>query len=142
MEPFGRMREFDRRSALLIGAGGAAALFAGGSPALAQDAPVQELAPGVTLKVLREVDAMIPGFTKARLLEITFEPGATFGPETLTTVAICEITGAPLDINIEGQEPFTLQPGDIYACPVGWVETDTNNSDTPSIMRVSELQPA
>jgi hypothetical protein len=45
-------------------------------------------------------------------------------------------------VEIKGKDPFTLQPGDIYFCPVGNVETDTNKSDKPSIMRIIELEPA
>ena len=131
--------EFDRRTVLMLGAG-AMALF-GGAPE-AQGAEMKELAPGVTIKTLREVDSTIPGFSKARLHEITFRPGSKFGPQTLKTVNVCEIRNAPLNVSIKGQRPFTLQPGDIYACPVGWVETDTNTSNKPSIMRVVELQPA
>lgn len=134
--------EFDRRSALLLGVAGAGALLGSGPQALAEDVKEEELAPGVTLKMLREVDAKIPGYSKARVMELTFQPGSKLGPEKLTTVAICEIQGAALDVSIEGQQPFTLQPGDIYACPVGWVETDTNNSSAPCVMRVAELQPA
>ncbi len=142
MEPTKTEYEVDRRSALLLGMMGTTALFGMTPQALAHEVKSEELAPGVTIKTLREVDAMIPGFSKARLLELTFQPGSKLGPEKGTTVVVCEIQGAPLDINIEGQKPFTLQPGDIYACPAGWVETDTNNSSAPSIMRVAELQPA
>jgi len=136
--------EFDRRSVLIFGAAGAAALFGGGSFALADEVKVEELAPGVTLKTFREVAPVgpVPGYSKALLMEITFQPGSKFGPDTSKTVDICEIQGAPLYAEIEGKEPFTLQPGDIYFCPVGNVETDTNKSDKPSIMRIIELIPA
>jgi len=136
--------ELDRRSVLILGAASAAALFGGTSQAWADEAKVQELAPGVTLKTLKEAEPMgpIPGFSKATLMELTFQPGSKFGPDTLKAVAICEIQGAPLYVEIQGKEPFTLQPDDVYFCPVGLVETDTNKSDKPSIMRVIELTPA
>ena len=135
--------EIDRRATILLGVSGAAALFGGGSLALAEDAKVEELAPGVTLKTFREVDPIgpVPGYKKALLMELTFQPGAKFGPDTSKTVDICEISGAPLYVEIEGKEPFTLDPGDIYFCPVGNIETDTNKSDKPSIMRIIELVP-
>ncbi len=144
MEQVKTMSECDRRSILLLGAAGAAALFAGAPLAEAEEAQVTELAPGVTLKTLKEVDPVGPisGYSKARLMEITFQPGAKFGPDTSKTVDICEIQGAALYVEIDGKEPFTLQPGDIYACPVGNTETDTNKSDKPCIMRIIELQPA
>ncbi|MGH6805313.1 MAG: hypothetical protein ACREEJ_00425 [Ensifer adhaerens] len=136
--------EFDRRTVLIFGAAGAAALFGGSSPALADEAKVEELAPGVTLKTFKEAAPVgpVPGFSKALLMEITFQPGSKFGPDTSKTVDICEIQGAPLYVEIDGKEPFTLQPGDIYFCPVGNVETDTNKSDKASIMRIIELVPA
>lgn len=144
MEHVQTRTEIDRRSMLIFGAAGVAAIFGGVSPALADEVKVEELAPGVTLKTFKEAApvAPIPGFSKALLMEITFQPGSKFGPDTSKTVDICEIQGAPLYVEIEGKEPFTLQPGDIYFCPVGNVETDTNKSDKPSIMRIIELVPA
>ena len=134
--------DFDRRTVLLFGAAGAAALLGGGSSAMAEEVKSEELAPGVTLKIFKTVDpvAPIPGFSKASLMEITFQPGSTFTDPGSKTVDICEIQGAPLYVEIKGKEPFTLKPGDIYFCPVGNVETDTNKSDKPSIMRIIELE--
>ncbi|OCP24767.1 MULTISPECIES: hypothetical protein [unclassified Ensifer] len=144
MEHVQTRTEIDRRSVLIFGAAGVAAIFGGVSPALSDEVKVEELAPGVTLKTFKEAApvAPIPGFSKALLMEITFQPGSKFGPDTSKTVDICEIQGAPLYVEIEGKEPFTLQPGDIYFCPVGNVETDTNKSDKPSTMRIIELVPA
>jgi len=143
MEHIQANSEFDRRSVLFFGVAGAAAVFGGSSSALADDVKVEELAPGVTLKTFREVTPIgpVPGFSKALLMELTFQPGATFTDPGSKTVDICEIQGAPLYAEIKGKEPFTLQPGDIYFCPVGNVETDTNKSDKPSIMRIIELVP-
>jgi hypothetical protein len=144
MEPTRTELEFDRRTVLLLGATGAATLLGGSPPSLADDVKVEELAPGVTLKIFKEVVPVgtIPGFSKARLMEVTFQPGSKFGPEKLQAVDICEIQGAPIYVEIEGKEPFTLQPGDIYACAAGQTETDTNKSDQACIMRIIELEPA
>ena len=144
MQHIQAMSDFDRRSVLFFGAAGAAALFGGVSSALADDAKIEELAPGVTMKTLKEVAPVgpVPGFSKALLLEITFQPGSTLTDPGSKTVDICEILGAPLYAEIKGKDPMTLQPGDIYFCPVGNVETDTNKSDKASIMRIIELVPA
>jgi hypothetical protein len=144
MEHIQAKSEFDRRSVLIFGAAGAAVLFGGSSSAVAEEAKVEELAPGVTLKTFKEVAPIgpVPGFSKALLMEITFQPGSTLTSPASTTVDICEIQGAPLYAEIKGKEPFTLQPGDIYFCPVGNVETDMNKSDKPSVMRIIELVPA
>ena len=138
MEKILSKSELDRRGVLLFGA---AAVFGGMTFAMSDDVKAEEIAPGVTLKILKEVVpiAPIPGFSKARLMEITFQPGSKFGPDKGKSVDICEIQGAPLYAEIEGMEPFTLQPGDIFACPAGLTETNTNKSDKPCIMRIMEL---
>ncbi|RTM10915.1 MAG: hypothetical protein EKK31_01605 [Hyphomicrobiales bacterium] len=76
--------EFDRRSVLFLGAIGAAALFDGGSSAQADEVKTGELAPGVTLKMLKEVPPIgpVPGFQKAKLMEITFSPVRRFQTRT------------------------------------------------------------
>ena len=144
MEREGTKHELDRRSALLLGLGGAATLFGTSSLAVADDVKTEEIAQGVTLRTLKEVDPImpIPGYKKARLMEITWQPGAVLPASKSTTVDICEIQGAPLYVEIVGKAPFTLQPGDFYACPVGQTETDTNKSDKPSIMRIVEMEVA
>lgn len=141
MEHLEEHPEIDRRSLIMIGLAGAAGLLANPPSAAAQS---KELAPGVTLKVLKEGPPIQPiaGFKTARLMEITWQPGAKLPGEKATTVALCEIVGAPLYSEIEGMEPFTLQPGDFYACPVGQVETVTNKGDKVAIMRIMELDPA
>ena len=140
MEKILSKSELDRRGVLLFGA---AAVFGGMTFAMSDDVKAEEIAPGVTLKMLKEVVPIgpIPGFSKARLIEITWQPGSKFGPDTSKTVALCEIQGAPLYVEMDGMEPFTLQPGDMYACPVGRTETNTNKSDKPSVMRIMELEP-
>jgi hypothetical protein len=138
MEKILSKSELDRRGVLLFGA---AAVFGGMTFAMSDEVKAEEIAPGVTLKILKEAVpiAPIPGFSKARLMEITFQPGSKFGPDKGKSVDICEIQGAPLYAEIEGMEPFTLQPGDIFACPAGLTETNTNKSDKPCIMRIMEL---
>ena len=69
MEHVQAKSEFDRRSVLIFGAAGAAALFGGASSASANEAKVEELAPGVTLKTLKEVAPVgpVPRISKARI---------------------------------------------------------------------------
>lgn len=45
-------------------------------------------------------------------------------------------------IGVSGAAAFLGGGSFAYFCPVGNVETDTNKSDKPSIMRVVELIPA
>ena len=82
---------------------------------------------------------MIEGVPKIRLREFTIAPGATFGPIKMPNAMICEITQAPLEQTIEGQPAHMLQPGDIYTCHPGMVETDVNRGSATSVMRVFDL---
>jgi hypothetical protein len=133
--------EIDRRTALAMGLTGASALLLSTTRnASAEEA--KEVAPGVHLRVLKEIPADIPGFGKVRWREITWQPGSKFGPNTMKNAMICEITGGPLEQYIEGQAPTTLQPGDTYVCHIGMVETDENKGTVPSTMRVIDLLPA
>jgi hypothetical protein len=124
-----------------MGLTGASALFLGAvRTATAEDA--KEVAPGVQLRVLKEIPVQFSGYSKVRWREITWQPGAKFGPNTMKNPMICEITGGPLEQHIEGQPPTTLQPGDTYVCHIGMVETDENKGTVPSTMRVIDLLPA
>lgn len=128
----------DRRTALVVGLAGASALlFSAPQAVLAAD--TKEVAPGVTLKVLKKMPSDIPGFANIQWREITWQPGAKLGPITMKNVMICEISGGTLEQTIEGMETKTLQPGDTYLCHVGMVETDTNKGTTPTTMRVIDL---
>jgi hypothetical protein len=128
----------DRRTALVVGLAGASALlFSAPQAVLAAD--TKEIAPGVTLKVLKKMPSDIPGFANIQWREITWQPGAKLGPIAMKNAMICEISGGPLEQTIEGMETKTLQPGDTYLCHVGMVETDTNNGTTPTTMRVIDL---
>lgn len=128
----------DRRTALVVGLAGASALlFSAPQAVLAAD--TKEVAPGVTLKVLKKMPSDIPGFANIQWREITWQPGAKLGPITMKNAMICEISGGTLEQTIEGMKTKTLQPGDTYLCHVGMVETDTNKGTTPTTMRVIDL---
>ena len=141
MEREGTNRDLDRRTALVLGLTGISALLLGAtSAAVAEEA--KELAPGVKMRILKEVPVEIPGFGKVRWREITWAPGAKLGPITMQNVMFCQITGGPLEQYVEGQAPKTLQPDDSYVCHVGMVETDENKGTVPSVMHVVDLLPA
>ena len=77
-------------------------------------ADATEIAPGVTLKVIKEMPSEIPGFPKIQWREATWQPGAKLGPTTMKNAMICEISGGTLEQTIEGMGTKTLQPGDTY----------------------------
>jgi hypothetical protein len=120
-----------------LGLTGASLLLGTARDALAEDA--KEVAPGVTLREGKEIPVEIPGYSKVRWREITWQPGAKFGPNTMKNVMICDMSGGPLEQTIEGQAPMTLQPGDTYVCHIGMVETDENKGTVPSTMHVIDL---
>src|SRR5215831_9926721 len=130
-----KIMEIDRRTALALGITGASALLLGSAESGGAE-EVKQLAPGVEMRVLKELPVQIPGFSKVRWRDITWQPGAKFGPTTMKNAMICEIRGGPLEQHIEGQDPKTLQPGDTYVCHVGMVEWDVNTGTTQSTMRV------
>ena len=128
----------DRRVALVVGLAGASALLLK-TPWEAMAADATEIAPGVTLKVIKEMPSDIPGFPQIRWRVITWQPGAKLGPTTMKNAMICEIAGGTLEQTVEGMGTKTLQPGDTYLCHTGMVETDINNGTTPTDMRVIDL---
>ena len=130
--------DIDRRTALALGLAGASTLLlATKREASAEEA--KEIAPGVTLRVLKETPSDIPGFSKVRWREVTWQPGAKLGPITMKNAMICEITGGPLEQHVEGMAVKVLQPGDTYLCHIGMIETDINTGTGPSTMRVIDL---
>src|SRR5215213_3241356 len=73
----GALAEIDRRTALGVGLGVAAALIADPrSAALAAVGDETKIAEGVTAKTLGEGPSIIPGFANVRLRDITMQPGS------------------------------------------------------------------
>jgi hypothetical protein len=134
--------DHDRRATLLLGLAGASAVaFGKGSSALAQQAAtaqIEEVAEGVTKKVVGEVQASFPQFAKVHLDEFTWQPGARTGPSTMEHAMICEMSQGTLD-ETKGGKPFTRKKGDIWTCAIGEVDVDVNNGDTPATMRIFRL---
>jgi quercetin dioxygenase-like cupin family protein len=132
----------DRRAAIALGLVGASAVaFTGTGPAAAQGRkPVEtkEVAKGIERKVYEDVESMIPGFAKVRLVEVTWQPGASSGPHTMENFLICEMSQGELRETINGQ-PVTRRTGDVWTCPIGQVDTDTDRGNTPATMRIFTL---
>jgi len=72
------MEDIDRRSTFVLGLAAASALvFAGAGVAEASVGDETELAKGVKVKILGEGPAMIPGFKKVQLKDVTYQPGSS-----------------------------------------------------------------
>jgi hypothetical protein len=130
-----------RRTALLFGLFGASALALGnGRCAVAQAAQgeVREIATGVTLQTVGEVESSFPEFAKIRLDEVTWQPGARSGPSTMEHPMICEMSQGALDETKDGR-PITRKTGDLWTCAIGEVDVDVNNGSDPATMRIFRL---
>lgn len=134
MKPQPQKGDLDRRAVLLGLAGAAALVGSKGSSVLAQEAQ------GVERKIIREFPSMIPGFTKVRLREVTFQTGAS-SKRAMPNPMICECTLGSLEV-IQDDKTFTANVGDTWTCNTGTVEGNLNKGSTPAIMRVFDLLPA
>ena len=137
--------DHERRAALLLGlAGMSVAVVGQGREASAQQAPmgsVTEAGPGRTRRVVADVPSTVPGFGMVRLVEVTWQPGAKSGPDTMKDAMVCEMSQGVLDETKNGQ-PFKRKAGDVWTCAVGDVDVDVNNSTEPATMRIFMLMKA
>ena len=124
--------DLDRRAVLMLGVAGASALVLGkGSSVLAAEEK------GVERKVFKEIDSMVPGFSKVRLRAVTYQPGAN-SKATMKNPMICECTQGTLEVTHD-DKTWTAKKGDIWTCKVGMVEANANKGKTVATMRVFDL---
>jgi hypothetical protein len=124
--------DLDRRTVLMLGVAGASALVLGkGSSVLAAEEK------GVERKVFKEIDSMVPGFSKVRLRAVTYQPGAN-SKATMKNPMICECTQGTLEVT-QDDKTWTAKKGDIWTCKVGMVEANANKGKTVATMRVFDL---
>ncbi len=132
-----RSAEVDRRTIVLLGIGGAAALVAGQTPRL-----LAQERKGVEIKTVTEGPAIISGFGKVRLREFVFEPGGTTGaPRAMENAMVCECSEGSLEVTQAGKT-FTANKGHVWTCNKGTMEASTNRGTTRAVMRVFDLLPA
>jgi hypothetical protein len=124
--------DLDRRAVLMLGVAGASALVLGkGSSVLAAEEK------GVERKVFKEIDSMVPGFSKVRLRAVTYQPGAN-SKATMKNPMICECTQGTLEVT-QDDKTWTAKKGDIWTCKVGMVEANATKGKTVATMRVFDL---
>jgi quercetin dioxygenase-like cupin family protein len=124
--------DLDRRAVLMLGLAGASALVLGkDSSVLAAEEK------GVERKVFKEIDSMVPGFSKVRLRAVTYQPGAN-SKATMKNPMICECTQGTLEVT-QDDKTWTAKKGDIWTCKVGMVEANANKGKTVATMRVFDL---
>jgi hypothetical protein len=128
--------DLDRRAVLMLGLAGASALVFGEKGRVL----AAEEEKGVERKVFKEIDSMVPGFSKVRLRAITYQPGAS-SKATMKNPMICECTEGTLEVT-QDDKTWTAKKADIWTCKVGMVEANANKGKTVATMRVFDLLPA
>jgi hypothetical protein len=92
--------------------------------------------------VLNEGPSMIPGYKRVRLLDITVQPGKSFGPNKMETPMVCHMLEGEMDITQDmGIGTFTAKKNHVWTCNTGMMEGGTNKGTTAAVMRVTFLMP-
>ena len=135
--------DIDRRTAIALSLTGAAALLGSKLSVAATEAQGKEIGPGVHYRMLGEARSPIPGFEKVTWEEVTWQPGAKFGPETMKNPMMCEILAGELESTHGGHpEPQVIKAGYTFACKVGMIENNVNKGTEVAVMRIVNLLPA
>lgn len=82
----------------------------------AQGTPAAGGTPGVSRKVLSQIDGPVPGYTTL-VVEVTIEPGVVVGRHTHPGIESGYVVEGALDLPIEGQKTIALKPGDGFEVP-------------------------
>jgi quercetin dioxygenase-like cupin family protein len=93
---------------------------------------------GVSIKILGEGPAILPGYRRVRLQDIILEPGASVPENAMSQAMVCHITEGEMEI-VQNGKPFTAGKGHVWTCDKGTTEGATNAGTTAAIMRVADL---
>jgi len=85
------------------------------SDAAAQSAP-PATTPGVTRKILSQIDGPMPGYTTV-LVEATIEPGVAVARHTHPGIESAYVLEGGFELPIQGQPTRTIKPGDGFQIP-------------------------
>jgi hypothetical protein len=132
------MEDVDRRSALVLGLTIASAFVIGNRGAEAAVGEETELAKGVKQKILGEGPAMIPGYKRVQLRDISWEPGVSAPPNSMKNPMVCHITEGELEITQDGKT-FSAKKNYVWTCNTGTTEGAVNKGSTVAVMRVTDL---
>jgi hypothetical protein len=144
------MEDINRRSALALGLGAAAAtpLFTlATSAGAAEIAPAygpndgKEIAPGVRWVDLGTVESDMIGAKSIVLGDAVFQPGAADIESVMDNDMLCLITAGEFTIKKADRE-FNVKKGDYYTCGKGKTDHATNISNEVGIHRIAILTPA
>ena len=90
------------------------------------------------MQMLFEGPTTLPGYSKIRLEDYTFQPGSGFPEDAMANAMFCHIVEGEIQVVLDGKE-FTAKQNDVFTCNVGTREKDTNTSDKVAVMRILNL---
>ena len=96
--------------------------------ASAQSVPLATT-PGVTRKVLSQMDGPMPGYVTI-IVEAQIEPGVAVARHTHPGIESGFVIEGSLELPIEGQPTLALKPGDGFQVPTGTPHAGGKPSDT------------
>jgi hypothetical protein len=136
------MSDVSRRSALVITAAGLVAGATGA--AVAQGSPInaglsQALPKGVTRKEWGHREAVLPQYKKIEMVDLIFEPRATFNNPALTSDMVCHVPQGEVRIWKSDGTNFTAKEGDVWTCKKGQGESVENIGGSVAIIRSIQL---
>ena len=141
------MDEMDRRSAMSLGFGLAAAtpLLALATPARAamygpEDG--KELMPGLRQVVISEYPATFGGYGKVMVSDYIYQPGVAEPSSAMPNDMICQMIEGELLTKLRDEEPSVSKVGRVWTCAKGALEQNTNQSNAAAVMRTFDLLPA
>ena len=102
--------------------------------ASAQGAPTGTTTPGVTRKILLQMDGPAPGYVTVNV-EAEIEPGAAIARHTHPGIESGYVLEGGLDLPVQGQPTRTLKVGDGFQVPPETTHAGGKNGDKKSTRR-------
>jgi quercetin dioxygenase-like cupin family protein len=95
---------------------------------LRRRAPTGTTTPGVTRKILSQIDGPVPGYVTI-IVEAEIEPGVTVARHTHPGIESGYVLEGGFDLPIEGQPTRALKPGDGFQVPPETPHAGGKNGD-------------
>jgi quercetin dioxygenase-like cupin family protein len=139
------MPHIDRRSALALGLGAAAAtpIFAPTSASAQTYGPTEgkEIAPGVRRIDLSKRDSMVPAYKTVSMRDMVYQPGASSNNPSMASDMVCHCLEGELHVSQGPGKEFIAKKGTVWSCMKGQPEGNKNTGNVVAIMRVIDLIP-
>jgi quercetin dioxygenase-like cupin family protein len=136
------MRNFDRRSTVVLGlATTTAALAAPQAAAQTTYSPNdgREVVPGVRRVDLSRRQSAIPAYKTVSMRDMVYQPGAGGTRPSMPNDMVCHCLEGELEVDLGPGMQFTAKKGDVWTCAKGMPESASNKGSAVAIMRVTDL---